>query len=94
MANGGDGFRRNRTQEVAGSSPASSTHESPANRKIWFRPTIAGSGLIYFRATKLCAKTGDAVDRLLAMEDLSFGYTLWGEPLLARPCTTVRKYEP
>src|SRR5947207_15095464 len=31
MANGGDGCRRNRTQEVAGSSPASSTTERPAS---------------------------------------------------------------
>jgi hypothetical protein len=30
MANGGEGRRRNRTQEVAGSSPASSTTERPA----------------------------------------------------------------
>ena len=50
------GERLDRTQEVAGSSPASSTQEAPANPKIWIRATIAGSGLIYLRATKLRAE--------------------------------------
>ena len=43
-----------RIQEVAGSGLASSIHEAPANRKIWSRRAIAGTALIYFRATKLC----------------------------------------
>jgi hypothetical protein len=33
---GSDGCRRNRTQEVAGSSPASSTLKRPVNASLWF----------------------------------------------------------
>src|SRR5436309_14050149 len=36
MANGGEGLHRNRTQEVAGSSPASSTGERPAKQAFLF----------------------------------------------------------
>jgi len=36
MEAGGEGFHRNRTQEVAGSSPASSTRKSPANGPLPF----------------------------------------------------------
>jgi len=53
--------RRYRTQEVAGSSPASSTQEAPASRKIWSRRTIAGIGFIYLRATKLSVKSAATI---------------------------------
>src|SRR5204863_9213598 len=36
MASAGDAFRVNRTQEVAGSSPASSTSKRPARRAFLF----------------------------------------------------------
>jgi hypothetical protein len=39
MANGGEALRRNRTQEVAGSSPASSIRKKPANARLWFSTT-------------------------------------------------------
>ena len=65
------GERLDRTQEVAGSSPASSTQEAPANRKIWSWRTIAGTWLIYLRATKLLAKKRAVGSNLLTATTLS-----------------------
>jgi len=45
--------RRYRTQEVAGSSPASSIHKVPANGMIRSDRKNCGGYLIYLRATKL-----------------------------------------
>src|SRR5437868_2067539 len=46
METGGDAFRLHRTQEVAGSSPASSTPERPANAGLSFSPARTRSGEI------------------------------------------------
>jgi hypothetical protein len=52
-------FRRYRTQEVAGSSPASSIRKVPANGVIRLHRTNRALPLIYLRATKLSYERRD-----------------------------------
>ena len=63
---------RYRTQEVAGSSPASSIHKAPASDTILWDRASSKPLLIYLRATKLWRELGcvQRSNRLTLMSDV------------------------
>jgi hypothetical protein len=68
-------FGRYRTQEVAGSSPASSTHKSPVNRVSGGTMQCRTPCLIYLRATKLSRELPEPISPLRPGPD-PHGYAL------------------